>query len=624
MEIKSTPLPTANDAGQQTGTGVFLQNLANARLGTASGLPNNPTSSSTGISGYKKDAQGNYIDPTTGIKFYEVGGSGGQYSTDTGARFDPSNPLADWTYNPKTGNRVVNGKEIVSGAPSPQNTGSSDVAEAYKKETADYMSQIMTRDAEVQKTYKEMLDRQTAGAQRDYEGRVAEATKSFADQSGTLTAFQNRLGTIGTAYGNAEIVRANEAKQSFLNNLVAEKQSKIAELTEAYKINDYKRAGQLQQDIMNLRDKQTEFLQKERDNQRQEANDLIDNQQKQASIAKAWLEYANEAGWGNTKVVGNNLVSIDENGDPVIMPMPTQSDTTETKNYKAYAEAATARGEKAVDFDTWYDNQKAPASYREYLQAQKDGFNGTLIEYQQSKKGKFVMDAETLTFLADKYLVDGKPPSFGNSTSGATAKYQFWKTVAATGLAGNQTAVNQIVVSAQKSALTKLLPLMTANENAQRTTTKNLDMALELNEKYDRTQVPKLNNLKKWYDRTLSVGDAQANKEYPEFETAIYIASREYANIAAGSTLSVAGLTDAATEAADRLLNAAMNKEQFKNVVSVMKRDMENTINEQKATVENIRSDMAEAPYNTGFGGGTGSNSGPKPQVSDEVVGDLF
>lgn len=267
----------------------------------------------------------------------------------------------------------------------PINTGSSDVAEARKRDDQARIDQEIAADALVQKNYLDMLQRQTAGAEQEYKQREADAKASFEAQEGTQRALQYNLGTAGTAYGFAETVKANNAKQTFFNNLLAEKQDKIAQLTQAYKENDYKRVAALRAQLDKIRTDQDTFLQNERQSQIDQAKDLID---KSKPFEAGGMMYQ-----------FNPLTGMyDEKG-------PAQQNTSQSgdlQNYKFYQEQEMKAGRAPMTFGDWYNKFHGPtpkASPMDELLSTADleklSASGTPLPYgttrgQAAAKGIFV------------------------------------------------------------------------------------------------------------------------------------------------------------------------------------------------------------------------------------------
>lgn len=227
----------------------------------------------------------------------------------------------------------------------PINTGSSDAAEARKRDDQTRMDQEIAADALVQKNYKDMLDRQLAGAEQEYKQRETDAKASYDAQEGTQRALQHNLGTTGTAYGFAETVKANNAKQTFFNNLLAEKQDKIAQLTQAYKDNDYKRVASLRAQLDKIRTDQDTFLQNERQSQIDQAKDLIDKS-KPFEAGGMMYQYNPETG------------KYDEKG-------PASQNTSQSgdlQNYKFYQQQETSAGRTPLTFGEWFNKFHGPAT----------------------------------------------------------------------------------------------------------------------------------------------------------------------------------------------------------------------------------------------------------------------
>ncbi len=324
------------------------------------------------------------------------------------------------------------------------------------------------------------------------------------------------------------------------------------------------------------------------------ANDKLKilNDAQQASYDNAIKLVQTQISAGNNRytTVGSNI--FDTTTGTFIMGEAVG--TTDTKNYEYYVKQEKAAGRDALNFDEWFTNQKAPAAVKEYLAAKQNGFTGSIIEYQQQKKGSTnaTLDADTVQFLADKFLVDGQVPAFGMGTAGATTRVQFWNAVAqdaaAKGMTGAAASANKASYDAAKTSLAAMTKQVSFVTSSEKTAIQNLDYAYTLGQEYERSgTMPKANQFLNWLSG--NVGNTQLSA----FEVALYTGAREYAKVASGAAGSVSGLTDSATKEAEKLVNAAMTQGQLKSTLDTMKVDMKNVEGNQNAVIQGLKDQIS-------------------------------
>ena len=299
-----------------------------------------------------------------------------------------------------------------------------------------------------------------------------------------------------------------------------------------------------------------------------------------------------EAGSNRYTTLGNNI--FDTKTGEFIMG-PEQATTTSQKDYEYYKKQEETAGRTPLTFDDWSANAKAPAAVKEYMAAQKAGFTGSILEYQEKKKGVgTILDADTLNFMAQQYIASpgSAIPSFGMGVAGMNMRAQFYAAVAqqaeAQGLAGQALAAKKAGATAAQSALTLQQKLTSATQAAEGAAIKNLDLAYNLGQEYDRSgQYPAANRFLNW------LNGQTGNTQLSAFEVALYTGAREYAKVASGAAGSISGLTDSATKEAEKLVNAAMTQGQLKSTLDTMKADMKNVNTSQQDSIENLKNIIA-------------------------------
>lgn len=504
-------------------------------------------------------------------------------------------------------------------------TLSSGLAEDQKALDAKRIAELEAQSKEQQQLAKDMLSSQTADIEQSYAKQEAEARENYANQEGTQDVLSYRLGTSGTPYAAAEKSKIQAKKQQFFNTLESEKTSKLTALKQAYLDNNYKAVSSLREQIYKIQSDQQKFLQDERRSQLDETKTLLE-------IAKTTNEIKKDQAFGDfEKVDAGQTLYNPKTGEIISIPKPIEG-TTDTKNYEYYVAQQNKAKVPALDFDTWYANQKAPASYKEYLIAQKNGYTGSMLEYEQQKKGIGAqLDADTLRFMAEKYVIDGKMPSFGYGASGTTARYQFFKAVADAygdkGLTVEQANAQRLAKTSAASALTKVKTLSATTEMAENAAITNLELAAKLGRDYQRAGMPVVNRFQNWLNGNL--GDTKLSA----FETALYTGAREYAKVASGAAGSVSGLTESATKEAERMVNAAMTQGQLESTLKTMKMDMKNVREAQEDQMAALEAELATpvvgqgaTSVNTPNNVSTNSNPAPTlsiPKITAQQTNDL-
>lgn len=125
-----------------------------------------------------------------------------------------------------------------------------------------------------------------------------------------------------------------------------------------------------------------------------------------------------------------------------------------------------------------------------------------------------------------------------------------------------------------------------ANQAAQ-----SLENARRLAPSVSNSGSPMVNRYRNWVNKNLK-GSAPLS----QFEVFVYTAARDYARVTTGGSESVAQMTDAATEAADALLNTAQTPEAFMATLSAMKADMDNVKSSYRAQMEQLMGSVGNTP----------------------------
>jgi hypothetical protein len=226
-------------------------------------------------------------------------------------------------------------------------------------------------------------------------------------------------------------------------------------------------------------------------------------------------------------------------------------------------------------------------------QAAKD-----LAEYRKQIGGAAVTKAnggnassEGVDLAATQYYQTGKMPAVGNNP---TLRAQILARAAE--IAKDSGDTNKEVVlrgqanQANASALTNLTKQKTAVSAYERTAQANADMALTLSDQADRTGVPVFN---RWINagRKEVAGDESIAKFNAANETFV----NEYAKVVSGSTGNTP-VSDSARQHAHEMLSTAMTKEQYKQVIAVLKMEMANRMQGFDQEELSLRTNLLGSP----------------------------
>ena len=118
---------------------------------------------------------------------------------------------------------------------------------------------------------------------------------------------------------------------------------------------------------------------------------------------------------------------------------------------------------------------------------------------------------------------------------------------------------------------------------------RGLDQVDRLSKEYDRTQVPVINDMRKWWGQNIS-GD----KSLSELEVFVFNAARDYAKATSGSAGSVQQMTDAQIKASELLFSLRQSPEAFKAAAESMRADMQNQVGAQRRKLDETNTGILE------------------------------
>ena len=260
-----------------------------------------------------------------------------------------------------------------------------------------------------------------------------------------------------------------------------------------------------------------------------------------------------------------------------ITPDISAATTTNQKDYEYYTKQEKAAGRTPQSFDQWTLNKNAPAAVKEYNAAVAAGFKGTILDYQQQKKGgNQILDADTVNYLAQQYLQTGTMPAMGMGA--ANIRTQILTTAAH--MAGDPTsqyygqsaALNKAAYDANKSTLTDLTKRKAVSESLENTANRQLDLALTYSDKVPRIDSNFISSIFQHVDNQV-----WSDPKLTAFQNVILTTLNEYAKVMTGQTTGAA-VSDSARNEAQKLLSSNMSTDTFKEAVNLMKQEMQNRL----------------------------------------------
>lgn len=234
-----------------------------------------------------------------------------------------------------------------------------------------------------------------------------------------------------------------------------------------------------------------------------------------------------------------------------------------------------------------------PASAQEYEYAKANGYTGTFSDYQNEDANRkaststTTVDPNTLQGMLNVYKATGVLPALGMGNSPLRAQFY-----AALGGADGSTIVNDAqTTKAVRAGLTTAYKTqqnqLAANKTSIGTLDKQLELAKGYSDQVSRSDSPLVNKYL-IAAKTGVFGDPQTTALNNIVTTAAY----EFAKILSGASASVAGVSVSSGEDAKNLLNSAMSKGQFNEVLGLMKKEAQYRLDSQNTTLKQLESDM--------------------------------
>lgn len=215
-----------------------------------------------------------------------------------------------------------------------------------------------------------------------------------------------------------------------------------------------------------------------------------------------------------------------------------------------------------------------------------------LADAEKLAGGASKLPPKTIDLLASQYLIDRKLPTFSRAAGGDANRVAVLTRASqiaeANGDDAASLAAKQAAIKSAQSALTDQGKKGAAMGQSEKTAMYNLQMAVDLGKKTDRTGSPLINRgIIDW--RTGVTGDPDTKS----FVNALTTAKDEYAKVVSGAT-GAAGITDAARKESDQLFSRIDSQASLEQVIGVAKQEMANRIKGYAAESDALKRSISE------------------------------
>jgi hypothetical protein len=205
-----------------------------------------------------------------------------------------------------------------------------------------------------------------------------------------------------------------------------------------------------------------------------------------------------------------------------------------------------------------------------------------------AKDSDAAVNPDVLKGMLNVYKSTGVLPAFGLSAK-SPLRAQFYAALGAEG--GNQIVTeantNKSVRAGLQTAYKTQQNILAANQTAIGTLEKQLTLAENYSGKVNRSGSPLIAK----YALGLKSG-VFGDPDAAALNNIVKTASYEFAKILSGSAASIAGVTVSSAADAESMLNSAMSKGQFSEVVSLMRKEASFRISSQTDTLKQLEKDM--------------------------------
>lgn len=219
----------------------------------------------------------------------------------------------------------------------------------------------------------------------------------------------------------------------------------------------------------------------------------------------------------------------------------------------------------------------------QYKQAQISKLNS---EARAAEAQDAAVNPDVLQGMLNVYKSTGVLPSFGMSGK-SPLRAQFYAALGADGSIVTDANTNKTVRAGLTQAYKTQQNQLAANQTAISTLDQQLGLAKTYSDKVNRSSSPLI---AKYVLGAKSgvFGDPDA----AALNNIVKTASYEFAKILSGSAASVAGVTVSSAADAEAMLNSAMSKGQFNEVLGLMNKEANYRLNSQKDTLKQLESDL--------------------------------
>ena len=212
---------------------------------------------------------------------------------------------------------------------------------------------------------------------------------------------------------------------------------------------------------------------------------------------------------------------------------------------------------------------------KDYHKETKEGDRKIVINNPAPGSGGMQLSPEALQALSTRFSETGEIPGMGMGRAATEARTkvlnQWANDLSKSGTSVQDNIARQAAVKASRAELNKLQGQRGVVMAFAKTAEKNLQLAVDLSEKVDRTGVPVVNRWLLAGKRSIA-GDPEVAK----FEAALRTGINEYAKVTSSAT--GGGVTsDQARKDVESMLNSAQTKEQVRQIMTgVLQKDLNN------------------------------------------------
>lgn len=240
-----------------------------------------------------------------------------------------------------------------------------------------------------------------------------------------------------------------------------------------------------------------------------------------------------------------------------------------------YQQGISALAGKIIDPNAKLDTQ--------LKQAQLSKINS---EIAAANAADATVNPNTLQGMLNVYKSTGVLPAFGMSGK-SPLRAQFYAALGADGNIVTDANTNKAIRTGLNTAYKTQQNQLSANQTAVSTLEQQLTLAQKYSDQVNRTGSPLLN---KYILATKS--GVFGDPETAALHNIVTTASYELAKVLSGSAASISGATVSSQADAENLLNSAMSKGQFNEVLGLMRKEAAFRLQSQKDTLNSLQNDL--------------------------------